>query len=119
MPQIQGEYIPASTDKYSSSAAEEAAQVKASPGLLYGFIVTNYNAAARFLYVFNHASASSGTPLIPSIPLQSLASPGSTVAVFLPFALPFDTGLRFASSSTGATFTASATSDLRITALYK
>ncbi len=117
--QIQGSYVPSGASIYDSAAAEEAAQVSAGPGLLFSLIATNFNAAARFLYIFDNASASSGTPIVPPIALQSLASPGSTVAIALPFAVPYTAGLRFASSSTGATFTASASADLRVQAVYK
>lgn len=116
--QIQGQYVPAGASWYNSSAAEEAAQVKSAPGLLFGFTVSNSNASDRFLYVFDN-TASSGTLLVPPIPLQPGGEVGSAVSYFLPFAIPFSTGLRFASSSTNATFTASASSDLRISALYK
>jgi hypothetical protein len=115
---IQGPYAPSTASWYNSSAAEENEQVKTGAGLLFGFIVSNSNAADRFLYVFDN-TASSGTAIVPPIPLQPTGDVGSAVEVWLPVAIPFATGLRFASSSTNATFTASSSSDLRLTVLYK
>jgi hypothetical protein len=116
--QVQGQYAPAGTTWYNSAAAEEAVQIKASAGMLFGFVISNSNAADRFIYVFDN-TASSGTLLVPPICLQPTGEVGSAVEVFLPYAVPFATGLRIASSSTNATFTASSSSDLRIMALYK
>jgi hypothetical protein len=115
---LNGQYAASGTTWYNSAAAEENKQVKTGAGLLYGFIVSNSNAAARFLYVFDNTS-SSGTAIVPPIPIQATGAVGSAVEVWLPVGIPFSTGLRFASSSTNATFTASASSDLRITTLYK
>lgn len=118
MPQIQGQYAPSGTTWYHSSAAEEVKQVKTGAGLLFGFIISNSNAAARIIYVFDN-TASSGTVIIPPIPIQLLTAVGSAIEVYLPYAIPFSTGLRIASSSTNATFTASASNDFRMSVLYK
>jgi hypothetical protein len=114
-----GGYAASGSTFYESSAAEEVVQIKATAGLLHGLHICNYNASARYVYLFDNASASSGTALLPPIPLQALGAVGSMVEVYLPVAIPFTAGLRVASSSTGATFTASTTSDFRMTVLYK
>jgi hypothetical protein len=116
MPQIQGTYVAAGSSFYSSSAAEQVAQVKTGAGLLYSIAVTNFNAAARFLYVYDNTS-STGTLLLPPIPLTALGTAGSFVVINLP-AIPFSTGLRIDTSSTGATFTG-AGSDVRMTVNFK
>lgn len=115
---IQGPYAPSDADWYNSSAAEESKQVKTGAGLMFGFIASNSNASDRFLYVFDN-TASSGTAIVPPIPLQPSGDVGCAVQFWLPVAVPFSTGLRFASSSTNATFTASSSNDLRLTVLYK
>lgn len=113
--QIQGQYAPAGATWYTSAAVEEARQLKASPGLLFALAVTNTSDTIRYLFLFNHASASSGTLIYPPIPI---AAGGQTV-VALPFAIPFSVGLRAASSSTDHAFTASSGNDVWITAVYK
>lgn len=113
--EIQAMYLPQGASTYSSAAAEETAQIKASPGNLYGLIISNFNAAARFAYVFDNASADSGTLVLPPVPIGINAM----VVVPLPFALLFVNGLRVHSSSTGPTFTASAANDFRIWAAFK
>lgn len=117
--QIQGQFLPPSTAVYESAAAEDNHQIKASPGILYGFMVTNFNAAARYIYVFDSAAGATGLPLIPPIPLTAAGTAGSIAAIFPGFALPFTAGIYVASSSTGPTFTDSGAADLRMTAFYK
>lgn len=114
MPQIQGNYAPAGSSQYNSSAAEETRLVRTGPGLIFALLITNSNASTRFVYVFDSLTAT-GTPIVPPIPIAS----GAQVTLAHPFALPFTTGLFIASSSTNATYTASATSDLRMSVLFK
>lgn len=116
--QIQGQYAPSGSTWYHSSAAEETKAVKSAPGLLFSLIVANYNAAARFVYVFDATSAT-GTPIVPPIPLAASGAVGSIQTVALPFAIEFDTGLFIAASSTGATYTAAAGNDIRMSVLTK
>jgi hypothetical protein len=112
--QIQGQYAPAGTTWYNSAAAEETKSVKASPGLLFCVAITNSNAGARFAYLFDATSAT-GTPIVPPIPIAA----GAQVIVALPYAVPFNTGLFVAASSTNATFTAAAGNDFRMSVLFK
>lgn len=112
--QIQGQYLPSGALAYSSAAAEETRLVYSGGGLLFALVVTNSNAAARFVYVFDAVTAT-GTPIVPPIPVPA----GGQVTFALPFAIPYTNGLFVASSSTNATYTASGSADLRISAWYK
>lgn len=114
MPSIYGQYAEANISRYNSAAAEETKAVKASPGLLFYIAITNSNAGARFAYLFDSLTAS-GTPILPPIPIAA----GAQVVVALPAAIPFNTGLFVAASSTNATYTASAGNDFRISAAFK
>ena len=116
--QVQGQYAPAGSTWYNSAAAEETKLLKSGGGLLHALIVTNFNAAARYIYVFDSLTAT-GTPIVPPIPLAALGTVGSVVGVFIAFSIPFTTGCFIATSSTGAVYTASAANDIRMSAVYK
>lgn len=116
--QIQGQYAESGSAWYNSPAAEELKALKVGPGKLFSLTVTNFNAAARFVYIFDSLSAT-GNLIVPPIPLTASGTAGSLTSIFLPVAIPFLTGLFVASSSTGATYAAAASADLRMTALYK
>lgn len=82
-----------------SAASTNATNVKASAGQVYGMILTNVNAAARFLKMYNSASAptaGSGTPVM------TIQIPGNTAGAGL--VLDFPMGLAF-SSGIGFTIT--------------
>lgn len=115
MPQIQGVYAEAGALHYMSQAPEAPKTVKASPGLLYGFLVVNTKATDVFLFVFDSAAAS-GTLLFPPI---KITKDGGYASLRLTAAVAFFTGLTFASSSTVAAYTSTATSDLYIRAHLK
>lgn len=91
----------------NSAAAEEVRQVKVGAGRLFRLTVVNVNVAARFLWVFDNASASSGNPVIPPIALAT----GASMDIAFQFGRQFALGLRIHASSTQATFTASAGAD--------
>lgn len=116
--QIQGQYIPAGCTIYNSAAAEETKLLKTGAGLLFSLVVTNFNAAARYIYIFDAVSAT-GTPIYPPIPLAALGAVGSVIGVVIPYAVPFSTGCYVATSSTGATFTAASSNDIRMSAITK
>lgn len=116
--QVQGQYIPAGSTVYNSAAAEETKQLKSGAGQLFSLTVTNFNAAVRYIYIFDSLTAT-GTPIMPPIPLQALGAVGSVVAICLPYGIPFSTGCFVATSSTGATFTASAGNDIRMSAVLR
>lgn len=115
MPQIQGQYAPAGSTWYNSSAVEEVVQVKAAPGLLFALAVTNSNVGTRFIYLFDDDDTSSGNVIWPPIPVAA----GAQVVLALPFAVQFTEGLRIHASSTNATFTAAAGNDIWLSVLYK
>lgn len=115
--QIQGQYIPAGSTVYNSAAAEETKLLKSGAGVLHYIAVANYNAAARYVFLFDNTSAT-GTPILPPIPLAATGAVGSIFVASLP-ALPFSTGLFVAASSTGATFTAAGANDIKISAATK
>lgn len=102
---------------YTSPAAEEVKQVKAGPGRLFKLTAINSNAAARFLWVFDNASADSGPPIVPPMPLGTAAAP-IVVDIDWFYGRKFALGLRVHSSSTQATFTASASADLQFAASF-
>jgi hypothetical protein len=116
--QIQGQYAPSGSTWYHSAAAEETELVKTGGGLLFALVVANYNAAARYVFVFDSVTAT-GTPIVPPIPLDVAGTGGSIAALALPFAIAFNTGLFIAASTTGATYTASGGSDIRMSVLTK
>jgi hypothetical protein len=115
MPQVQGEYLPPEASRYTSQAAEQIRVLKASPGILYTLLVTNIKLTDVWLYVFDNTSAA-GTLFMP--PMKLPAS-GGNLSLPLGQALPFFTGLTVASSSTGSTYTPTATNDLFIGAQFK
>lgn len=116
--QLQGAYLPSGAKAYQSPAAEEKPTVLAGPGVLFVLYIANFNAAARWAYIFDSLTPA-GSSLLPPIPLQVSGAIGSSVMVEIPFALPLANGLTIASSSTGPTYTASGANDLRLTAYTK
>lgn len=89
---------------YGSAAAEDDAVVKASAGRVYGGWFSNANAAARYLHLFNSASAvSNGTVPTIVIDCDALKTSGfSTVDVTGDF---FSAGIYVAGSTTQNTLT--------------
>ncbi len=99
MPSVQGTYIPSLATRYVSAAAEQKKVLKNGAGLLHAAVVTNVQAAARWLFVFDN-NTDSGALVIP--PLQIPA--GGFVSIDMP-SLPFPAGCTFA-SSTGVVYVA-------------
>lgn len=101
---------------YSSAAAESQAQVKASAGRLVYLALSNSNAAVQYAYVFDNASANSGTLLLPPLAVPAgghiLVNLGDNVS------RNATSGIRVAQSSTQATFTLAVGTDFRIAAAY-
>lgn len=92
----------ATPQKWNSAASTNATSVKASTGKVYSIVVTNQNAATRYLKFYNKASAPTvGT----DTPVWVLAVPGNStgagMVVALPMPLKFSTGIAFA-ITTGA-----------------
>ncbi len=77
----------------AAAANQDATVVKASAGVLYGFIVTNTNAAVRYLKVYNLASGATSA----STPVHTFAIPGATtgagIALPIPVGVDFSTGI--------------------------
>jgi len=80
--------------KTISAATTNATSVKASAGQVYGVVVSNSNAAVRYLKLYNKASAPTvGT----DVPVKTIMLPiGATVQLSWPTGLPFSTGIAFA-----------------------
>lgn len=110
-------YLTENMISYNSVAAEETKQIKPAAARLFRLTVVNTNAAARFLWVFDNASADLGTPVCPPMPLGTAAAP-TPVDMAWGYGKKCLLGLRVHSSSTQATFTASASNDLLIAASY-
>lgn len=68
----------------AAGANQDATVVKASAGVLYGFIVTNINAAVRYLKIYNLASGATSA----STPIMTIAVPGATTGAGAAFPIP-------------------------------
>lgn len=89
-----------------SAASTNATSVKASPGVMFSLIATNTNAAARYLKLYNKASAPTvGT----DTPVHTFCIPGNTAGAG--FALNFDPGIDFATGIALALTTGAADSN--------
>jgi hypothetical protein len=108
---------------FVSAASTNATSVKASAGTLYGVVLSNVNAAARYLKIFNKASAptvGTDTPVINLIIPGNAAGAGSNVHLG-DIGVAFGTGIAFAITTgvalldTGAV----AASEITVTLLYK
>lgn len=99
--------------------------VKASAGHLISVEATNINASARYLQLWNLASApsggaSAGLVAVKVIPGNggSAALPGANGFNYAPGGRAFSTGIVVTISTTAATFTAATTSDHIVTGAY-
>lgn len=86
--------------KLNSAATTNATSVKASAGQIYTLMVTNTNAAVRYLKLYNKASAPTvGT----DTPVQTYAIPGATTGggftISFPVGMTFSTGIAFATTT--------------------
>ena len=85
--------------QYSSSAAEHSKVIKATPGRLYGGILSNANAAARYFQFFNSTSV----PADSTVPVVTIYCPAGQ-SVSFSFAdtdgLYFSTGIVICNSTT-------------------
>lgn len=89
----------ATTYHLVSASGTNATNVKSSAGLLYGFSVSNTNAAARYLHLYNV----SGAPTVgTTVPTSTIQIPGNaTVIRAYPVGATYGTGIAFG-ASTGA-----------------
>lgn len=95
--------------RYQSQSAEEKKAVATSAGFARSVGATNVSASTRYLFVYDNASAASGTLLLPPIKI----SPGDTVNVdFEPTMLPYTAGLYLAASSSQTSYAASGANDM-------
>lgn len=101
---------------YTSSAAESAAQVKAAPGRLLYLAISNSNAGVQYAYVFDNASANSGTLLLPPLAIPAVGH--LVIDLTKELQRPATAGIRVAQSSTQATFTLAGGTEFRISAAY-
>lgn len=89
-----------------SAATTNAASIKGSAGQVYGAIITNTNAAVRYVKLYNKATAPTvGT----DIPVMTLAIPGNTAGAGMVFS--FENGIAFGTGIGSATTTGAADSD--------
>lgn len=95
--------------KLISLGSTNANVVKATPGNLYNIIVTNLNAAARYLKLYDKATAPTvGT----DVPVWTILIPGTaTAGVGAGIVIPVDLGLGFANGIGIALTTGVATAD--------
>lgn len=106
-----------------SAATTNATSVKASAGQLYGFILTNTNAAVRYVKLYNKASAPTvGT----DTPVMTLAVPGNAagagmIAAEFTSGIAFGTGIAFAITTgvTDADVGAVAANEIIVHLMYK
>ena len=80
-----------------SAASTNATSLKASAGLLYGFCISNANAAARYFKLYNKAS----TPTVGSdTPVTTVQVPANgTVIRAYPVGMTFGTGIAWAATT--------------------
>jgi hypothetical protein len=108
--------FPTNATMYSSPVAGEQAKVlKAGPGVLTYLRVSNTTAAKIYVFVANHVSDASSTPLMPPIPVP--ANDASELCI--PCDIPFSAGLSLGSSTTQAAYAAAGANSLQIHAIYK
>lgn len=107
---------PVTSATYALSNAKDAgtvtkANVKATPGMVYRFFVTNTNAAARYFQLHNKATAPAAAETAQRyfvIPAGTAAQPAILELMF-DYGVNFTTGIGWAISTTASTFTDSAT----------
>jgi hypothetical protein len=79
-----------------SAATVNATVAKAAPGFLYGWVVSNANAAARYLKLYDLATA-------PTVPVMTvMVPPGRTSIAQLPAGIGFRSGIAFGLSTAAA-----------------
>lgn len=105
--------------KLVSAASTNATSLKASAGQVYGVVIVNTNASARYFKFYNKASAPTvGT----DTPLFTLGLPGAGgVSFSFPHGIPFATGIAYATTTGAADSDTAAVAANEITAviLYK
>ena len=89
----------ATTTHLVSASGNNATNTKASAGLLYGFSISNTNAAARYVHFYNKATA----PVVGTdVPVATVQVPGNGVVIrAFPVGATYGTGIGFG-TSTGA-----------------
>lgn len=109
--------------KTVSAASTNATSVKASGGRVYGWTISNVNAAARYLKLYDKASAPTVGTDVPKLTIL-LPGGGTTVGaganVEWTRGIRFDTGIAFAltTEATDAGSTAVAANEIVINLLY-
>lgn len=80
--------------RVASAATTNATSVKATPGRVYGIALANTSAAAKFVKLYNKASAPTvGT----DTPVHTIAlAAGQRVDLSWPVGMPFSTGIAYA-----------------------
>jgi hypothetical protein len=108
-----------STSRTVSAATTNATSVKGSAGQVYGWYLSNVNAAARYVKLYNKATAPTVGSDTPVLTLMVPSGGGSNA--FVPQGVAFSTGIAFAittgaaDSDTGAV----AANEIVVNLLYK
>lgn len=89
-----------------SNAYENGRQIKAGPGLLFGFTVYSSNVAAQWIQLHDRQTAP-GTGAIPAVTLTVATIANLAVSYIFPGRF-FQTGIWIGNSTTGPTYTAGA-----------
>jgi hypothetical protein len=121
-PIASGTYSPTLTANFSTATA---GNLKATAGNVFSVVVTNANAAVRYLQLHNKAS----TPVNPDVPVLSIPIPAGTAAVpsiltlgaetFSMSGVNLATGVSWGISTTLATYTAATNADHVIHVFWK
>ena len=98
-----------------SNVYEVGRQVKAGPGMLFGFTVYNSNASAQFVQLHD-LQVAPATGAIPAVTLTVAGSSNLAVSYIFPGRF-FQRGIWIGNSSTGPTYTAGS-ADIFIDAQY-
>lgn len=113
---LNGTWLPNGATVYSSPiAGEQLKALKATKGVLHYLMVMNTTASKIYVHVYDHASAASGSPIMPPIPVPA------NDAAQVPFigALPFTNGCVVAASTAQASYAAAGANALQVLAITK
>ena len=99
-------FIGENVANYNTGAAAASGVVKATPGTVYSVVVSNANAAARFIQFYNTTSVPADTA-VPFLTIQVPAISSKEVELG-PYGISFSTGICWATSTTQHTKTIAA-----------
>lgn len=106
---------------FTNFGANTTLNIKATPGNVFSFVVTNTNAAVRYFQLHNTATTPSGG----AVPLRTYTLPALTgniaigMDVLTQAGVNFSTGIAYATSTTAGTYTAATAGDHYVEVNFK